>query len=564
MKNLININGSLNNDLVNEISNSIINHVENLDGGFRSLYDNIKSFMRNTGDMRIQGDDDLLTENTKRAINNGYTNLTSKELTHDPKKMKLIVNLTYNIFTEIIEKYCEKMGINKDDIIFVYKGGNVLRFLFKEGMKEFPSNSSYAVYEELSNFFKISDNDYSILINPNIPDYDEIFNGVTAISYLVLCVIRKVIVENLPLLYDYYDKTYDSKKNIINSRFDEINNLIKEILNGHIVSIYHGQDKFVFDNALDVNTDLHTETYNRDLGILNNGVQNNPETIGTFSIPQLGMSNLYIPFRNSLNEMNKYDWDNKQGTTRFNLVRMKATFPTTVKLHDGTNRHFNFTGELIDVSIPYKMHFDPSTIAIYKDETFDLEFKSYSFDHYITDLEFILFDQLLFPWDDVKYNKRLIRLVFMYCYNLLFFSTNNEPRINSINDVLIILKYILDLFKHIKNPENINRLKESTGLLKGIFTSDKIRFKKFFNYFDIIIDNIIASPDRDLHYRELIKFVDKLHDNIYKLYSIFYRVQNFIDRGGEIYPKDLYRGLSGGVIESLEYGDRFLYSLSTL
>ena len=149
----------------------------------------------------------------------------------------------------------------------------------------------------------------------------------------------------------------------------------------------------------------------------------------------------------------------------------------------------------------------------------------------------------------------------MYCYNLLFFSSNNEPSITSMNDVLNKLKYILDLLKQIKNPDNFNRLKDYTGILKRLFTSDKVRFKKFFEYFDRIIDNILMSPSRDMNYRELIKFVDKLDESIYKLYIVFHKVQNFIDRGGEIYPKDLYRGLSGGQKKSLEWGDNFLNSL---
>ena len=565
MADLINSNGTLNQNNVTILSDNIITQLKRLPGGARGIYDSVDNLIRSSGTDNYSGTDDIiepsLNFDEKKIINNNFTDITTKELTHDVAKMKLIVNLTYSVFENVLNGYCDLMGIPKDDIIFVYKGGNVLRFIFQESMKEFPGSSSHTIYDSLAQFFKVSDNDYSILINPDIPDYDTIFKNLTGLTYIVLCALRKAITDDLPKLFDYYDKEYPSKKNIIASRFEDIEKDVKRLTGGTIVEISHGNDKFRFDTK--DNSQQHaTPREYLDVALFNDGNQKDPSPNGTFEFPQLGMTTSNMPFRNSINEIIKFDWENGTGVTRFNLIRTKEIFPAKVQLPgQSTESSFTFSGELIDVSIPYKIHLDKSAIVNYVDNTHELNFKSYDFDHYILDLEFILFDQLIFPWTDIKYNKRLIRVVFLYCYDLLFFSKHNDEGVKSMEDVVNKLKYILDILKSMKKPENKNDLINYAELLQEQFTSDKIAFKRFFGFVARIVRDTKTHGDFEENYVNLLKFVDNLDDNIYKLYLVFSNVQNFISKRGEITPTDLYKQLGGDTSSSLEYGDKLLSSL---
>lgn len=565
MTDLINSNGTLNQDKVTALSNDIVNQIRNLPGGVRGIYDSVSGLIKEHGtdnySTKVDPVEPFLDADQKKAINNNFTDITTKELTHDVAKMKLIVNLTYSVFENVLKGYCELMGISNDSIVFVYKGGNVLRFIFQESMKEFPSNTSFNIYDELAQFFKVSDNDYSILIDPHVPDYDTIYKDLTGLSYIVLCTLRKTVTDNLSRLFDYYDKTYESKKDIIARKFEDIENDVKKITGGTIVEISHGEDKFRFDGS---DSDrVATDRDYLDVALLNDGNQENPTHSGTYEFEQLGMANSKMPFRNSINEIIKFDWENGTGVTRFNLVRTKEIFPAKIQLPgESGETPFTFSGELIDVSIPYKVHFDPHAIVEYVDKTHDLRFKSYDFDHYIIDLEFILFDQLIFPWTDVKYNKRLIRVVFLYCFNLLFFTINNDPGVTSMKDVVDKLKFITDALSNMQKPEEKDNLDAHASVLESTFTSDKVAFKKFFGFVARIVRDTKHHGDPEENYTNLMKFLSNLENNIYKLYSVFARVQHFISRMGEINPTDLYRKIGGGVAESLMYGDRFLESFN--
>ena len=54
--------------------------------------------------------------------------------------------------------------------------------------------------------------------------YDEVFRNLTAISHMVLLVIRRTISSNKNFfaLYDYYAKNYDAKKQVIDLEIDNI------------------------------------------------------------------------------------------------------------------------------------------------------------------------------------------------------------------------------------------------------------------------------------------------------------------------------------------------------
>jgi hypothetical protein len=560
---IFNSDGTLNDDLVKEVATNIIDTLETK-MGLHDVYVHTKKKIQKNGKNNYDNDVDpvepALNADQKKDINNNFTDITTKELTRDITKMKLIVNLTYSMYNSIIDIYCERMNISKDDIVFVYKGGNVLRFIFQRSMKEFPAYSSSTVYKELEKFFGISDNDYSILINPNVKDYDNVFANMTAISYWVLCIIRLIMVQNLSVLYDYFDRNYETKKSIIAKRMPSAQKSISEILNGDLTSVTFGQDRFNLKESTQNETDTQAKSRNYlDVCLFNNGNQEDPVHDGTFEVDQYFMSDSAFPLRNSINEIIKFDWENGTGKTRFNLVRMKAMFPAEIILPgDVKPTPFTFSGEMIDVSIPYNIHYDRSAIVDYVDNSTNLKYRSYDFAHMIIDLEFILFDQLMFPWEVGKYEKRLTRITVLYCLNLTMFNNHADPEVKSMKDIILKFANINMILKNMVDLDNKNNIQQYANDLSTIFKSNKVAFKKFFKYINRIAKDTMRSDKVEANYVNFIQFLKNLMDNIGIMNSIFNKVQKFIDSKGELSENNLYRGLSGGVRQSLEFGDKLL------
>src|SRR5205085_670815 len=78
-------------------------------------------------------------------------------------------------------------------------------------------------------------------------------------------------------------------------------------------------------------------------------------------------------------------------------------------------------------------------------------FLGYSLEYLISDLERILFYDIDYPWDDVKYAKRIKRLLYLYFITLL-----TNPKFNTDKRILYInwIKNIMD---------NINKYLESNN-----------------------------------------------------------------------------------------------------
>ena len=113
------------------------------------------------------------------------TNFITTEYLANDLTIAQFVRLVTDTFQKILNKYIILKNLPEDSIIFVYKGGNILRIISREFMRSIPHKCAELIVNTYYQYFKRSDADFSIYIDPSIEEkkYDEITKEITKITY---------------------------------------------------------------------------------------------------------------------------------------------------------------------------------------------------------------------------------------------------------------------------------------------------------------------------------------------------------------------------------------------
>ena len=95
-------------------------------------------------------------------------------------------------------------NLPKDSIIFMYKGGNILRIIQKAFLYELPGESRKILNNFYSQFFKRGDADFGIYLKPDLKDYQQIYDEVTYLSYYLQSKIRSYFLNNKMDFFSIY------------------------------------------------------------------------------------------------------------------------------------------------------------------------------------------------------------------------------------------------------------------------------------------------------------------------------------------------------------------------
>lgn len=534
-------NGKLKIDSIRRVAKELIEELSK--GGLLNVYDKIRGKITSHPERDVyQKTESVLEMDQKKSINNIFTDMAVADITSSEEKRKLYVNLTFTFFDEFVNRFARGIGVSDDRIIFIYKGGNVLRFIFRESLREIPASTSFEAYDKICKYFKMSDNDYSILLDDTLDDYDNIFKNITAACFVGLAVVRKMCVDpnNMYWLHDFYNLKEFAQKKAFEKYIPDINEKTQQYLNSNIAFISHGPTRYSF---VDGEPDTDIEGNYRDVAIFNNGNHARPdqEKLISMDIPQFCMPNSTNPIRLSWNEGVVFDWDNERGgkgnsgTVRFNLVRTKFMFPSVLSSPGGKDIGISFSGEHIDISIPYKSEFHPEGLVMYRSDKYNLSFRSYNFSYYIKDLERMIFQEKKVPWDDEKYAKRVARVVYLYCFDMLFYDKNNDPEIKSIYNIISILKGLIKVTKKLQTiPLQTNA--EYVNLEKHISSPD-VHIKKLFDVTLDIREWVMRNPDQIDMFNS---FLDAINDICIKMMSIFVNLHSYVTSDAELKPSNIY------------------------
>uniref|UniRef100_A0A6C0H183 Uncharacterized protein n=1 Tax=viral metagenome TaxID=1070528 RepID=A0A6C0H183_9ZZZZ len=428
-------------------------------------------------------------------------------------RLQTIMNENVLAFTGIengilTEEICKK---HTKIVKFIYKGGMPLRILYLQLKKQFSINVENKIDKNFSSEFKLSDNDFQLIINtPYIYEvnneevrqsrmnlYNRVYYEIQVLNYITLREIRNIFNDETQVKYFFtyfQENTYqkglllrdllnninkklceDKSKNIVDYTF-------KDIQNDKFNTILINKDSvFPPENYDDINgtfTNFNTnqvdiEDYDNtknNMILINTSEQLKTQICYIFGLDHIDnlkfiyngdklldniTNNIYNKGDNGSFYVS-YNSDIKVGTNKFSLSRIKYNFRLYGTTNENTNIFLNLGAEVIDVSVGH-----------YEDDKF------YKFNIY----------------DKSDYKK----------YNIY-----NESDINNYYESYSIKGFIQDLnimlFKQTADISIIKRYPENYyGLIwnnnKYAKRINRILFLTYMQLFDHTIDNVYLKKD---------------------------------------------------------------------
>lgn len=437
------------------------------------------------------------------------------------------LDIINKMFYNSIDYYIKKKKLNPNSIYFLYKGGNILRIIANEFLIELPGNASKKIDNYYSNFFKLSDADFGIYIDPSLSNFDEVYQDMIYLSYVLQTKIRENFNNNIYEFFEYYKYNDDFKKKILNELLENLNN--SETIQDQNSPFY----KCKFNKIL---IDKNNNNYDGEYDYVIDNIKDKL----TFNFINNEKNDIYVYVNDTL------DFKTDKGSrVKFNLVRTKFYFNSEIFNEiKNKNINLNLNGELIDVSITHKndsslKYFFENInkfVSIYKLNHLDNDiiFKSYSFEYLIKDLEKILFVFNNYPWDDKKYKKRLNRLFYL-CYIDSFIKlSSNKDRYEYYNNMKNNLLVYLSQY----NKNNINKINKQIINFLNKYNKSNLYFDSVIFFIKKIIINLESNNDLF----EFKNFISLLIENCNIIINSYNDIDFFCKENGQITDQQLYQG----------------------
>ena len=458
-------------------------------------------------------------DNPKVEFINLATSFVNNEYFKNNDTRLYFFSIVNDTFTKILKIYCNKMGISERDILFIYKGGNILRIIYTSYIKKLPKCSRDILKKDFDDNFKKSDMDFNISINPSLPNFSKVHEDVRTITLLTLNLIRGYIGKESYFVTDYYKYIVVEKKRLLDKLLDDMSNAsaLKDSKSPYfnfkavglqlddlsVGTVVIGSTPFKRDLIIkrDKNIELTTDTLTYEVDKLSDekmlySDQNNNNSFKILKeflnlMTQYKDFNdkfMYASFNDALMFLTKNGLEIK-----FDLLRIKTNIKLTLTSPTNELEAMNLGGEMIDIGISYpddnlkhffenirdKLHiykYDPPQIAAQREFPSTGNFIGYNLKYAIEDLERILFKVAKFPWDDNKYEKRLKRVVFLYYMSLL-------GDLKNISEVRKVIENVIKIFENnanikINEKYDFSRLIKENQRLKDM-NKDEIEYQKF-------------------------------------------------------------------------------------
>jgi hypothetical protein len=506
-----------------------------------------------------------------REANGVATDVVVNDFINDPRKTYNFMNVICIFFNRAIDYYCKSKGLKKStvekpgDIYFMYKGGNVLRLLYNEFKKNIPVSSIQIADEFFAKSFKKSDSDFSIIVNPELADYDRVFDDMVSLSYVLQTLIRKLF--NRAPKGDMFDvfafvEYNESKKDLILKQMIEDLNAMHSIQDpenedfygarfckvkvmGHTYHLPHSgadaenEGEYQLDEDEMDKSEATIDMEKRvDFGI--DKCNTNQICVYSLTSPE-DSDHLYISANRSL--------DFTSGTSdalinfKFTLVRTKLN-ATAYMVKDGQKKIKMLGGEVIDCTVIHKNSYGNTTAEEFEHNKeyiskyslslpgtkYRLEFFGYNLKGLIHDLELILYQTVAKPWEDMKYGKRINRLFFLYMVDLFRNVLDNDQRIEKVQ------KFRVGVIEHLRRALDTTDRVEYEKMAKNIELFDpEVALSVSAKEFERIA--LISFDDKD-GLRDMLNTVDQ---NTKSMVDILNDTQKYINSDGN-YMDSVYQG----------------------
>lgn len=499
----------------------------------------------------------------EREIKGVMTDFVVNEFVKTQNQIFEFTKLVYGTFEKHIKTYIETNNLKLENraigdpgsIFFVYKGGNTMRLVFNTSLDRLPGEVYDVLHSYYANDFKRSDADFSIYIDPKLSNFDKIYGDMTTLSYHLQNEIRNKFNESPEKYFDYFNRNDEIKKNTLKMYLDKLNNTesVKDPANTDYYDVEFV--RLVFD-GLDYKSEKYESNTASDIDKLNISAKKDLriQQYGSKQSALITLSNepdnLYI----SSNETLTFTKGNLH--IKFNLVRTKINFVAYgVRKNNQVLKRYSIGGELIDVSIQHKdnttnEHFFsdlPNLIGKYtltNDITNDkFEFNSYSVKYLANDLENMLFVQNIYPWEDLKYAKRIRRLFFMYFFDLLIKLGDNNVRLQYVND---FETYIYNQYNTLSTTQDvsiqhIDNITTNPKYLELVSKSSNFLISFFIKNLNNVAKLSFGDSDIEIRKIKIEKFGEFMKifgENLVIMKDAFNHLNNYINKKGRINVKD--------------------------
>ena len=474
-------------------------------------------------------------DDENREYKNFYTDIVTNYIL-DENELYNLLFIIHTFYNDCIDYYIQQKNLKPDDIIFLFKGGNIFKIIANKFWSELPNKAMYKFIEEYKSYFKRSDLDFGIYINPDLST--TIINDITIISYKLQILISEILLTHKEICFKWFKYNNKYKQEILQNLLFDINNTqsLKEP-----TSIYYNNEftniQFIENAAVDTNKKFKNQSNNY-FNFENDNIKNLENLDEINDIP---FNNKIIKQKINYNNSNSFMYNTINKALRikttndviikFYLTRIKITFNLHLKNKINGQNIIPIGGELIDVGIGKdeasakffkNKHNYIDTITLNQNTGFYLNsvksfnLNIYSFEYLYEDLKFILIDTLYLPWEDIKYKKRLYRLFFLTFIDV-FRNTKKIPIKNK--NITLVYKYfslILTYIKEIINNKNDKNIKNLSNLLKKTKQDKVLSYiicKKNKCLLNKLLKYIISIIEKVLFPRNLIN--TKIHNNLF-------------------------------------------------
>lgn len=491
----------------------------------------------------------------KKVFNDIFTDAVSSQVIFTDSKQKEIFLFQYlvnNLFNKAISKYIEAKGYPENSIIFLYKGGTTIQIIYKKYKDIFKNN---LFIEKLADFFKRSDSDYAIYIDKFIFTTESQFNAIVhdmnVLSHNLLNLVSDILSGHRNnCILDLGAMTKEKLREVLQNCNKKL--LDDRLLppGDQKLTLFKNIDKFIGTSFNEINFFDESPPYNFEVDYLENIDDPDGEDIPTINKNTISKkSKLYVDTSGTVvkktdffkrygyvpterknfyltsitqkdsvypklinikegepnglftyfNETNYYQIKNTDNYVAFVLHRLKINAVLYFKTKDGKYGFFNSPSELIDISITTFVDYKTNDMKfsdhfkLYRNINNGKELRFYSFtlNGFILDIYKSILIEANYPWEDVKYDKKIKRVLFLililinnkysniYDFLMQFLNYLNTPTSQNY-EKLINFDFVAAGKKYkLKDQQYIFELIEFINVMFSDVLIDKPKFNNF-------------------------------------------------------------------------------------
>ena len=203
-------------------------------------------------------------DNDNNDENREYKNFCTDIVTNyilDENELYNLLYIIHTFYNDCIDYYIQQKNLKSDDIIFLFKGGNIFKIIANKFWSELPNKAMYKFINEYKSYFKRSDLDFGIYINPDLSM--NIIDDITIISYKLQVLISEILLTHKEICFKWFKYNDKYKQEILQNLLFNINKT-ESLQNSS--SIYYNNKftniQFIDQSAIPTSNNYKNQTNN--------------------------------------------------------------------------------------------------------------------------------------------------------------------------------------------------------------------------------------------------------------------------------------------------------------